>query len=59
MEIRTMRALLNTLTRISVSGEDNLNMLLGSIQLLKGEILKAEEEARREADQNDHDNQEN
>lgn len=60
MEIRTMRMLLNTLVKISVSGEDNLNMMLGSIQLLKGEIVKAEEEAKqREADRIDHDNQGN
>ena len=46
MDYKTLKTLLNTLNRIAVSGEENMNMLLGCIQLLKSEITRAETEER-------------
>lgn len=43
MDANTIRVLINTLNRIQVSGEDNMNMMLGSIQMLRTELRKEEE----------------
>ena len=42
MDITTMRAVLNTLCKISVSGKENHGYILGLIQLFETEITKAE-----------------
>ena len=52
MDARTIRALINTLNKIQVSGEENMNMMLGSIQLLRTELRKEEE---KEAPKDDDD----
>lgn len=44
MDIGTMRAVLNTLEKISVSGKDNLGYVLGLIRLFEEEIIRAAEE---------------
>ncbi|MBO7669892.1 MAG: hypothetical protein J6S60_04815 [Oscillospiraceae bacterium] len=44
MDTRTIRVMINTLNRIQVSGEENMNMLLGCIQLMKNELNQAEAE---------------
>ena len=51
MDINTMRIVLNTLNKISVSGKENLGYVLGLVQLFESEILKkAKEDAPDEQD---------
>lgn len=44
MDIGTMRAVLNTLGKISVCGKDNMGYVLGLIRLFEEEIIRAAEE---------------
>ena len=52
MDVNTMRAVLNTLEKISVSGKDNHGYVLGLIQLFEKEIAK---EVAKENDQDPED----
>jgi hypothetical protein len=44
MNTKMLRILINTLNKISVNGESNINMMLACITLLKSELQKTEEQ---------------
>lgn len=43
MDIKTMRAVVNTLNQIEIKGENNMNMLLACIRALNEAISGAEQ----------------
>lgn len=44
MDEKTIRILINTLEKVSVSGEDNMNYMMGCIRLLKSLLIHKNEE---------------
>lgn len=50
MDAKTLRIVINTLEKVAVAGEDNMNYMLGVMRLLKSELVKMceEEEANEE-----------
>lgn len=53
MDANTVKLLINTLCKITISGKENMGMMLGCIKVLETELAKIEEAQKRDTGTNE------